>query len=119
MWTDENFKRASWVNVMNVIFHELAGYNVIMQYSNIILGLILGTDKTSGFTPREGTYVVGIVNFFASLVSVWTINNFGRRILLLLGHTGMAVVNGLIGLFIITGFDAGVLGGIAVFLILF
>ena len=27
---DENFKRASWVNVINIVFHELAGINVIL-----------------------------------------------------------------------------------------
>ena len=37
---DENFKRASWVNVINIVFHELAGINVILQYSNTILGII-------------------------------------------------------------------------------
>ena len=104
---------------MNVIFHELAGINVIMQYSNTIFKIIIGPDKTSGFTPREGTYVVGIVNFLAACVSVWTLDTFGRRTLLLLGHSGMTVTHLLIGLFIMTGFDAGVLGGIAVFLFLY
>ena len=27
---DENYVRASWVNLMNIIFHELAGINVIL-----------------------------------------------------------------------------------------
>ena len=49
--TDENYVRASWVNIVNVIFHELAGINVILQYSNTILETILG-DSSSGFTPR-------------------------------------------------------------------
>ena len=48
---DENYMRASWINIANVIFHELAGINVILQYSNTILETILG-DTSSGFTPR-------------------------------------------------------------------
>lgn len=48
---DENYMRAGWVNIINIIFHELAGINVILQYSNTILENILGTD-TGGFTPR-------------------------------------------------------------------
>jgi len=27
---DENFVRAGWVNVINIIFHEVAGINVII-----------------------------------------------------------------------------------------
>jgi len=27
---DENYVRASWVNLINMIFHELAGINVIL-----------------------------------------------------------------------------------------
>ena len=27
---DENYARASWINIANVIFHELAGINVIL-----------------------------------------------------------------------------------------
>ena len=27
---DENYVRASWINIANVIFHELAGINVIL-----------------------------------------------------------------------------------------
>ena len=48
---DENYMRASWINIANVIFHELAGINVILQYANTILETILG-DTSSGFTPR-------------------------------------------------------------------
>lgn len=44
---DENFKRASWVNVINIVFHELAGINVILQYSNTILGIIFAEQAES------------------------------------------------------------------------
>ena len=47
---DENYVRASWINIVNVIFHELAGINVILQYSNTILDSILG--DSGGFTAR-------------------------------------------------------------------
>ena len=29
-WGNENYVRASWVNVINMIFHEVAGINVIL-----------------------------------------------------------------------------------------
>lgn len=117
LWYDENYVRASWVNIFNIIFHEVAGINVILQYSNTILNNILGDN--GGFTAREGTYVVGLANFSSSIVSLWTVNTFGRRILLILGHTGMTVVHFLIGVFIMINFDAGVLAGIAAFLFIY
>ena len=27
---DENYRRATWINLINVVFHEVAGINVIM-----------------------------------------------------------------------------------------
>ena len=50
LWYDENYCRATWINIINVIFHELAGINVILQYSNTILDNILG--DSGGFTAR-------------------------------------------------------------------
>ena len=116
-WHNENYRRASWINIANVIFHEATGLNIILQYSNTILDDILG--DSGGFTARQGTYVVGLVNFFASMMSVWTVNTFGRRTLLLVGHSGMSVAHFLIGIFIITNFNAGVLSGIALFLFIY
>ena len=117
LWNDENYCRATWINLANVIFHELAGINVILQYSNTILDDILG--DSGGFTARQGTYVVGIVNFLASCASVKTINTFGRKTLLVSGHTGMTLAHAMVGLCIITGFNAGVLAGIVLFLIIY
>ena len=58
-FTDERYRRASWVSLIYIIFHELTGINVIELYSNTILETILGTD-TSGFTARQGTYVLSM-----------------------------------------------------------
>lgn len=118
MWTDENYMRASWVNVANMFFHEVAGINVILQYSNTILDTILG-DSSSGFNARTGSYMISLTNLSAAIVSVWTINNFGRRTLLLLGHSGMTVIHTLIGLFIMIQFNVGVLVGICTFLVIY
>ena len=115
-FTNENYVRASWVNIINIIFHELSGINVIFQYSNTILKQILG-DSSSSFTPRQGTYCVSAVNFLSSAASIWTINNFGRRSLLLVGHSAMSIIHILIGTFIITGFNMGTLVGILLFLV--
>ena len=118
LWTDEQYCRASWVNIINIIFHELAGINVIMLYSNIILTDIFGEDtgESKGFTPRQGTYVVAGINLIGATTAVWTINKFGRRILLLWGHILFAFFHAMIGVSIIVEWNAGVLIGICAFL---
>lgn len=118
MWTDENYMRASWVNVANMFFHEVAGINVILQYSNTILDTILG-DADSGFNARTGSYMISMTNLVAACISVWTVNAYGRRTLLLLGHSSMTVIHALIGTFIMTGFNVGVLVGICTFLFVY
>lgn len=70
--TDERYVRVSWVNVGAIVFHELTAINIIMSYSNVILDNILGDDSSSGFTARQGTYVVALCNLFGACMSVWS-----------------------------------------------
>jgi len=69
-----------------------------------------------GITPREGTYLVGIVNMFASLISVVLVKYFGRKTLVIYGHLGMAVTHLATGLFNNAGNNNGVIGCILIFL---
>ena len=36
-WNNERYKRASWISVCYIVFHEMTGINIIMMYSNTIL----------------------------------------------------------------------------------
>ena len=112
---DERYRRASWVNVIYIVFHELTGINIILMYSNTILKNILG-DKKSGFNARTGTYVLSVANVLASLFGIWVVRTFGRRILLLYGHVGIFLAHLLVGIFTVTGVNYGVLAMICFFL---
>ena len=114
--SDERFTRGSWVNVINMMNHELTGFNVILAYSNTILEEILGT-STGGFSARTGTYCIAVVNVFAAAGGIWTCRTVGRRTLLFWGHIGIAFSHFFVGLFTITGFNSGVLGMISFFLV--
>ena len=35
--TDERYRRASWINVIEMIFHELTAINIVFAYSTTIL----------------------------------------------------------------------------------
>lgn len=96
--SDPEYTRCSWINIINIIFHELTGINVIFLYSNTILAIVC---SGASFTPRQGVYMINIVNTFASGISIWTIRTFGRRPLLLWGHSGICITHILIGTFIL------------------
>lgn len=103
--------------MVNIIVHELAGVNIIYMYSNTIFKQIFGPG--SFFTPRTGTYVVSIANFASYGMATWTVKSFGRKPLLFWGHIGIAIAHALIGAFIITGFDFGVVMMICVFICIY
>ena len=103
------------MNVVYIIFHELTGINVVLMYSSTILENILGNDPGS-FNARQGTYLVATANLLASFTSIFTVRKFGRRTLLLVGHFSIFVSYMLMGTFVITSIDYGVLVMICVFL---
>jgi hypothetical protein len=117
IWTNKKYVKCSWINITNIIFHELTGINVVLIFSNVILATV--TDPDSGFTPRAGVILIGVINFLAATGSVWTVRTFGRRILLLVGHTGIAISHFAIGLLSIYKYDYGVLAALCVFIVFY
>ena len=106
-----------------MIFHELTAINIIMAFSNTILEDILGDPdeqtSSSGFTARQGTYVVGLVNFLSACLSILSLRFFGRRTLLLIGHAGICLSYLFMAVFTITGVDYGVLAMLCSFLLIY
>lgn len=103
--------------MMIIIFSELTGFQAIMLYSNSIFTDIFGSN--GAISPREGTFLIASVNFFASFMSIATVRLMGRRSLLLMGHFGVAVCHLFIGLFIIIDYGLGVLLMTCVFMIVY
>ena len=63
--------------------------------------------------------MIGLVNTVAACLSVFTLSLFGRRTLLLFGHTVICITYILLAIFTITGNDIGVLSMICVFLLVY
>jgi nitrate/nitrite transporter NarK len=80
-----------------MFWHEIVANNAIMLYSNKMLSDMTTDDAI--LTPRQGTYLVGIANFFASACSVFTAKYFTRRFLLVYGHIAIGVCHISIGYF--------------------
>ncbi|KAM1302034.1 hypothetical protein ACFX2H_012999 [Malus domestica] len=74
-------------------FQQLTGINVIMFYAPVLF-------KTLGFGDEASlmsTVITGGVNVVATLVSIFTVDKFGRRILFLEGGTQMMICQVAIG----------------------
>lgn len=110
--------KATWVNIAYIIFHELTGINVIMLYSNQLFKQMASSGDAL-LTPRQGTYLVGIVNALASLLSTQIVKCFGRRTLVIWGHLGMAGTHAAVGYFASQSMNTGVIVGVLVFLMVY
>lgn len=77
-------------------FQQLTGINVIMFYAPVLF-------KTLGFgddAALVGAVVSGLVNVFATLVSIFSVDRFGRRALFLEGGIQMIISQFAIGILI-------------------
>lgn len=83
------YRRGTLVLFLLVSFHEFTGYAYIILYSKKIFKQ-LGSDS---ITPKQANYLVGVVNFIATVVSAFVVKRFGRRTLLIPGHVLMGLIN--------------------------
>ncbi|KAJ0966025.1 hypothetical protein J5N97_027163 [Dioscorea zingiberensis] len=74
-------------------FQQLTGINVIMFYAPVLF-------KTIGFgsdASLMSAVITGLVNVFATLVSIFTVDKLGRRKLFLFGGTQMLICQIIVG----------------------
>lgn len=81
-----------------MFWHQAVANNSIMLYSNKMLSDLSKTGEPL-LTPRQGTYLVGFVNFISSGTSILSAKYFSRRFLLIYGHIGIGLSHILIGIF--------------------
>jgi len=87
----EQYRRATWTNIGYIIFHELTGINVILLYSNKIF--IKLHDKGGSIKPRTGTQIIGNIDVFGCVCSIFAVKYFGRRTLVVFGHLFIAAAH--------------------------
>ncbi|XP_008812644.2 sugar transport protein MST3-like [Phoenix dactylifera] len=100
-------------------FQQLTGINVIMFYAPVLF-------KTIGFGGEASlmsSVITGLVNVFATLVSVFTVDKLGRRKLFLQGGAQMLVCQIIVGTLIAIKFgtsgEANLSKSYAAFVVLF
>lgn len=72
------YRTATWVNNFMIMFNTLTGINVILLYSTQML-TEMKSPNGSGLSPREGTYLIGVVDFIVPFFALITIKYLGRR----------------------------------------
>ncbi len=76
-----------WVGLGLSIFQQFVGINVIFYYSNVLWQAV-GFGEESAFTI---TVITSVTNIATTLIAIALIDKIGRKPLLLIGSTGMAV----------------------------
>ena len=93
------FARCFWlplfVSLMIAACNQLTGINVLLQYAPLI---IQKAGLSSASDSMLGTVGIGLVNFFATILSFFFIDWFGRRRLLIIGTTGIIIAYVYLGL---------------------
>ncbi len=80
-------RRALSVGVMLAIFQQITGINTVLYYAPTLLH-DAGLGTSASLLANVGN---GIVNVGMTIVAIWLVDRVGRRVLLLVGTTGMAV----------------------------
>ncbi len=76
-----------WVGLGLSVFQQFVGINVIFYYSNVLWQAV-------GFSADESaiyTVITSVINVATTLIAIALIDKIGRKPLLLIGSTGMAV----------------------------
>ncbi|XP_077254043.1 sugar transport protein MST3-like [Tasmannia lanceolata] len=98
------------MSIMIPFFQQLTGINVITFYAPVLFRTI-GFGKNASLVSAV---ITGCVNAFSTLISIYSVDKFGRRALFIEGGVQMLFFQILIGIFIGIKFGlSGVVGGIS------
>ena len=76
-----------WIGLGLSVFQQFVGINVIFYYSNILWQAV-------GFSESDSfifTLISAVVNVLTTFIAIAAVDRFGRKPLLLIGSTGMAI----------------------------
>jgi SP family sugar:H+ symporter-like MFS transporter len=80
-------KSVVWTGILLSVFQQFVGINVIFYYSTTLWQAV-GFDESEAFTTSTITSVTNIV---VTIIAIMLVDKIGRRKLLLIGSTGMAI----------------------------
>lgn len=87
-------RRIVLIGVVLAVFQQVTGINVLIYFAPQIFETVTGAG--ADFALLE-TIIIGAANLAFTLVALFTVDRLGRRILMLVGFTGMGVCLAIIG----------------------
>ena len=88
-----NFRRSVGLGVLLQVMQQFTGMNVVMYYApRIFEGMGYNTESQMWFTA-----IVGLVNVLATFIAIGLVDRLGRKPILYIGFTVMAVGLGVVG----------------------
>jgi len=104
------------VGIGLAIFQQVTGINTVIYFAPVIFQAAGLSSASAAILATAG---IGVVNVLMTMVAVWLVDRAGRRVLLLIGLTGMALGLCVLGLGFLfgTGSDLGwlIAGSLAVY----
>jgi SP family arabinose:H+ symporter-like MFS transporter len=82
-----------WLGVFLAVFQQWCGINVIFNYAQEVFA-------SAGYGVSDILFnivITGIVNLLFTFVAIYTVDRFGRRILMLIGAAGLAGIYAVLG----------------------
>ena len=90
---NRNFRRSVGLGVLLQVMQQFTGMNVVMYYApRIFEGMGYNTESQMWFTA-----IVGLVNVLATFIAIGLVDRLGRKPILYIGFTVMALGLGVVG----------------------
>jgi SP family arabinose:H+ symporter-like MFS transporter len=99
-------RRVMIVGILLAALIQFSGINTVIEYAPIILH----SGGNSLDTAIFQTFVIGIINFLATFVALFTVDRIGRRRLYIIGSCGMTVTLAFMSIGFLTGHMKGIFG---------
>ena len=74
-----------FIGIMLSVFQQIVGINAVLYYAPRIFASVGAGDS------MQQTVIIGVVNISFTLVAIFTVERWGRKILLISGSLGMAI----------------------------
>ncbi len=86
-------KKVLLLGIVIAVFQQWCGINVIFNYAEEVF-------KAAGFGVSDVLFnivITGIINVIFTFVAIYTVDKLGRRAIMLIGSSGLAIIYALVG----------------------
>ncbi|MBO6070102.1 MAG: sugar porter family MFS transporter [Succinivibrionaceae bacterium] len=114
--TNSNFRRTVYLGITLQLLQQLCGINIIMYFGP---ELIKAAGYTSELAANTGTVLIGLTNMLSTFIAIALIDKWGRKKILLVGYTIMAVAMMCVAVFMSLGYSMAAIACVLLFIVAF